>query len=85
MANLDTISVALFESQSARYTKLLRCTLIGWALSVILLVGLLYNVVLNDMQQEDMSISQESADTGTNNYIGGDSVANYYSSQDETA
>lgn len=87
MSNVESISVALFEAQNARYTKILKYALAGWAATAVLLISMICYLVTVDIQTEEYTetttVAQDSGDGGSNSYTGGNSIgeANYYSNQ----
>lgn len=76
---LQVVPLAAFESQSSRYARIIKLLVIGWAVSVALLVALC--VVSISYTEEAVTttetVTQDADDYGNNLYTGGDYYGGY--------
>lgn len=77
--DIAMVPFAAYESLAARFTRIIKCLIIGWACSVFAL-GLVLVISLSYTEEvvtETTEVAQEADDYGSNTFAGGD----YYDSQ----
>ena len=88
MNEIQTIPLTAHESECTRLHKTIKWLIIGWAVSVLLLVSLCYSFAFSEYETTtttettteetytDESVAQDSGDSGSNIYAGGDYYGN---------
>ena len=86
---IQSIPLAAHENDMARNHKVIKWLIIGWAVSVIILSSVVYSLSFGweettETTTTEKTITQDSGDSGSNVYAGGDIVgeADYYGQDD---
>lgn len=73
----ESMTMALLESQAARFGRIIRVLLICWAVSICIMCSVLVVVTSEEESTVTTEVAQEADNAGSNVYSGGD----YYGSK----
>ena len=79
MSEIERVSMATFEAQAERSSKLIRWMILGWAVSVVMLGFVIMTMASYEDTITTSEITQDSEDYGRNVYAGG----GYYGNADD--
>lgn len=77
---VQMVPLAALEAAEARHHAVLKWLVIGWAASIIFVSSVLYSFAFSEYETTtettttETTISQDSGDSGSNTYVGGDMV-----------